>query len=327
MVAADVTIRPPEPADLEPIAAMLFACETHDLPDPESLESVLIDLRNEWRRAGLDLRQDGWVAVGTPGTVLGYAHLVLVADDTAFVASTSGVHPAHRGLGIGGALLDRAEVRARELVGGEGRIRAVVSGDGPTTRALFSGRGYRIAEQSWRMEIDLEEEPVSPEWPSGMTVRRYEPGGGDDRLLFELMRDAFSDNDGYDWTASFEEWTSFMLLDDSPANHFLVESDDGLIAAALCPWYPTPDGGWIRQFAVRRDQRRQGLGRALLGHVFRELYLVGQRRVGLGVDSWNTTGARQLYESCGMRETLRHDKYEKSVGETAGFPHEPPSHR
>ena len=317
MVAADVTIRPPEPADLEPIAAMLVACETQDLTDPEPLESVLIDLRNEWRRAGLDLRRDGWVAAGTDGTVLGYAHIVLISDDKAFVSSTSGVDPVYRGLGIGGALLDRAEARARELVGDEGRLRMVVSGDVPSARALLAGRDYRIEAQSWRLEIELEQEPVSPEWPNGTTVRRYERGGADDRLLFELMRDAFSDNEGYEWTASFEEWTAFMLPDDRQANRFLVESGGELVAAALCPWYPTPGGGWIRQFAVRRDRRRQGLARALLGHVFRELYLVGQRRVGLGVDSWNTTGARRLYESCGMRETLRHDKYERAVGETA----------
>ena len=37
-----------------------------------------------------------------------------------------------------------------------------------------------------------------------------------------------------------------------------------------------------------------------LVHSFREFHRRGQRRVGLGVDSENTTGATKLYESVGM---------------------------
>ncbi len=143
-----------------------------------------------------------------------------------------------------------------------------------------------------------------------MTVRGYERGS-DDRPLYDLVREAFVDNEGYRWAATYETWTSYMLPDDPRSNHFLVEADGELVAAALCPWYP--ESGWIRQFAVRRDHRRRGLGRSLLQHAFRDLYRRGQRRVGLGVDSWNTTGARAFYESCGMRETLRHDKYSKAL--------------
>jgi mycothiol synthase len=65
--------------------------------------------------------------------------------------------------------------------------------------------------------------------------------------------------------------------------------------------------------AVRRDRRGRGLGTALLHQAFGELYRRGQRRVGLVVDSWNTTGAKQLYEKVGMRTTLEHLKFEKAL--------------
>jgi ribosomal protein S18 acetylase RimI-like enzyme len=44
----------------------------------------------------------------------------------------------------------------------------------------------------------------------------------------------------------------------------------------------------------------RGLAKALLLRSFREFHRRGQRRVGLGVDSENATGATKLYESVGM---------------------------
>jgi ribosomal protein S18 acetylase RimI-like enzyme len=78
----------------------------------------------------------------------------------------------------------------------------------------------------------------------------------------------------------------------------------------LCPWYP--DTGWIRQVAVRADQRGQGLGLALLHHAFGALYERGHREVGLGVDEWNETGAKRLYERAGMTAVLEHRWYERT---------------
>lgn len=51
---------------------------------------------------------------------------------------------------------------------------------------------------------------------------------------------------------------------------------------------------------VRPAWRGRGLGRALLVHAFGDFHRRGERRVGLGVDSENATGATRLYESVGM---------------------------
>jgi ribosomal protein S18 acetylase RimI-like enzyme len=59
-------------------------------------------------------------------------------------------------------------------------------------------------------------------------------------------------------------------------------------------------GGWIGAIGVRPAWRGRGLAKALLLHSFREFHRRGQRRVGLGVDSENSTGATKLYESVGM---------------------------
>jgi ribosomal protein S18 acetylase RimI-like enzyme len=62
--------------------------------------------------------------------------------------------------------------------------------------------------------------------------------------------------------------------------------------------------GWVATLGVRRPWRKRGLGLALLEHSFVELQRRGSRRVGLGVDAQNITGATRLYEKAGMQPDL-----------------------
>ena len=63
--------------------------------------------------------------------------------------------------------------------------------------------------------------------------------------------------------------------------------------------------GWVGTLGVRRPWRKRGIGLALLRHSFNEFYRRGKRKVGLGVDAQNLTGALRLYESAGMQSTRR----------------------
>jgi ribosomal protein S18 acetylase RimI-like enzyme len=49
-----------------------------------------------------------------------------------------------------------------------------------------------------------------------------------------------------------------------------------------------------------REFRGRGLGRALLLTAFAEFHRRGERKVSLGVDASNPSGAVALYESVGM---------------------------
>jgi ribosomal protein S18 acetylase RimI-like enzyme len=66
---------------------------------------------------------------------------------------------------------------------------------------------------------------------------------------------------------------------------------------------------------VRRPWRKRGLGLALLHHSFNEFYRRGKRKVGLGVDAQNLTGALRLYEKAGMHVDQAYDTYEKELRE------------
>ena len=63
---------------------------------------------------------------------------------------------------------------------------------------------------------------------------------------------------------------------------------------------------------MRRQWRKRGIGLALQ-HSFNEFYRRGKRKVGLGVDAQNLTGALRLYENAGMHVHIASDLYEKEL--------------
>ncbi|MBD0349195.1 MAG: GNAT family N-acetyltransferase, partial [Thermoleophilia bacterium] len=100
-----------------------------------------------------------------------------------------------------------------------------------------------------------------------------------------------------------------------PALWFIAYDGDEIAGFSLCRPRESgdPDMGWVSVLGVRRPWRRRGLALALLRHSFVELHRRGKKRVGLGVDAENTTGALRLYERAGMHVDRRWDTWEKIV--------------
>ncbi len=301
-------LRPARPDDLRPVAEIVRACDDHDLGDPDPIESTLVDLRADWQRPGYE----AWVAEEGNERVIAWTGLEVHRLDLARIDPNGGVLPAWRSRGVGAALVERAEARARVIEPQPRLLTTVVVGENPSAIALFEGRGYRRTERSWHMSIELDGPPREPVWPAGLAVRTYRPGS-DDRPLYELIATAFADNEGYDSSGrTFEEFEKFALRRDlDPSLYFVVEERARVVGAVLCPQYPGE--GWIRQLAVHRDYRGRGLGTALLRHAFGEFYRRDLPRAGLTVDSWNTTGAKRLYEREGMTTRGVMDHYERPL--------------
>jgi ribosomal protein S18 acetylase RimI-like enzyme len=134
--------------------------------------------------------------------------------------------------------------------------------------------------------------------------------------VYECTQESFADH--WDFRSiSIELWRSFNTVDPrfDPTLWWLVEDDGELAAACLNHWHFSGDPafGWVGTLGVRRRWRRRGLGLALLRHSFADFARRGAKRVGLGVDGENTTGAVRLYERAGMRPVRRHDTYERSL--------------
>jgi mycothiol synthase len=284
-----VNVRPITPGDFPALAAFLAEDETHLFGRPSRIGVADI---TAWL-SGPDLSSDTWLFEDEGMLVaLGW---VEKHHDTGVAIGI--VHRERRSRGLGSEIVDRNEERLRAL--GVGRIHAVTLAPDVAADPLLTGRGYREVRRFWEMTIELgADPPPAPRLPEGF---RIEPFSSERARAFHgALEEAFAEHWEYQ-PVSFEQWweRQIALPDHDPSLWFLVLTADDVTAAAR----NDPErsgGGWIGSIGVRPAWRGRGLAKALLLHSFREFHRRGQRRVGLGVDSGNATGATKLYESVGM---------------------------
>jgi mycothiol synthase len=299
---AQLTTRPPTREEAQNITDLVIACDIFETGAPDF---ELDDLLTDWHMPGFDLEKDAVVVADGSGIV---AYTAFARADHVDVY----VHPDFRNRDIGTAMLEWSEKRALERTppGVQVRIGQVITSD-EAARALLESRGYAPVRIYWRMAMPLDEQPPPPAWPDGVVVRTFDEER-DSRAVYGLVQDAFRDNERHT-AESFEEWQAFMIDREAfePGLWFIAESGGEIVGCVLCPNYE--DEGWVRQLAVSRDWRRRGLGTALLRQAMREFWRRGRREIGLTVDSWNRTGAKELYEHAGMRVVREHTRFEKTL--------------
>jgi mycothiol synthase len=261
------------------------------------------DMRDWWSQ--VDMEQNAWL-VEHEGRVVGIGSLMQRGDK---LDGWMTVDPDFLGRGISTALVELAEARARELGGSTVKLGAFAEND--AARTLLEGLGYRDVRHYYEMRIELDGPPPDPEWPHGLRAVLF--ALADARSLHAAINDAFAG----EWNfhqRTFEEFKRFRLEapDFDPTLWFVVK-DAGEIAAFILCWAKRFGGPHVGLVGVRKPWRRRGLGLALLHHAFGEFHRRGERRVGLGVDAENTTGATLLYERAGMQVHSEEIVYEKEL--------------
>jgi mycothiol synthase len=215
--------------------------------------------------------------------------------------------PAHRGRGIGTALVRGNEARARRylpLAAPDARV-AILAGllaaDAGAT-ALLAAHGYVEARRHLRMIAAFEGPPAPPQLPPGVALAPFRPGR-DERAVHEAFLAAFADHWG-DEQESFEEWShgTYEARDFDPGLWLLAWDGEDLVGLVGCRERSAedPGRGHVRVLGVVPTHRRRGLGEALLRAAFAEFRRRGVATVGLKVDADNPTGAVRLYERVGM---------------------------
>jgi mycothiol synthase len=264
--------------------------------------------------------------LGRPGKVdanavagwLGSGSSLLIEDEHGPVAGTlvdvhgplgiygGVVHPRAHGRGHGARLAGFSETWI-ERQQAEKIHTWTVAGD-TAADALFTGRGYREVRRFWDMAIDL---PVEPPLPALLEVETFGGEEADARAFHAALDEAFADH----WehhSLGFDHWWQEKRAqpDYDPSLWFLIRDGDE-VAAVVRNDPERHGGGYVGALGVRSRWRGKGYGKALLQHSFREFHGRGQRRVSLGVDAANPTGATRLYESVGMHVELESVVYEK----------------
>jgi mycothiol synthase len=291
-----VNVRPLGEGELDALLEVVAADEEQVFGRPS--RRTIGDVR-EWT-SRVDFARDSWLFEDGDGpAAVGWVDTV---DDLGVGAGI--VHPRAKGRGLGAQLVERSEAA---LAGRVRRVQQFTLGLDAAARELMVSRGYRDVRHFYGMAIELDAPPEVP-------AVSVEPFREEDARAFRAaIDDAFRDH----WEhhpRPFEDWWPRVIANPAydPSLWFVVRDGDE-IAAVIRNEANRNGGGYVGILGVRRPWRGRGYGRALLLHTFREFWQRGTRRVTLGVDAENPTGATKLYESVGMTVEEEDVVYEKAL--------------
>ena len=256
------------------------------------LGEVLIeeaDIVADWQRPTFD------IAAGTIGIFDG-SRLVGYAEVSGSGRGDAAVDPGFRGRGIGTALASWMQDTARRV--GETTIGMPVP-EGSAGEMLLRSLGYEPRWTSWVLALPagrtVQVQPV----PEGYSIRAARPG--EYATAWTLAEDAFLEwskrerQPFDDWASGvvrrpgFKPWMLRVAVDPSDE----VVGISHVVIAEGC--------AYIDKLAVRVDERRRGIARALLADSFAAAGEHGAHRSELSTDS--RTGALGLYLKLGMEVT------------------------
>lgn len=293
-----MNVRRPTVDDAPIVTELVRAVEQRLAGKPEHSEQ---DLRDDW--AELDLGTDAWL-VELDGAPAGYGALYTKINTFA----DGYVHPDFWGRGVGSRLVDLTEGEAERR--GAAALQIPVFGNDDRAHALLEARGYRPARRYYRMEIELDQPPPKPAWPDGLEVVPYADREAD--AFHAALDEAFAEEWGHE-PGQDVDWRAVRERRSPDRSLWFAVMDGDHIAAAIVAEEEHWGVGWVHSIGVRPQWRRRGLGEALLRHAFDELYRLGRRKIGLGVDVENPTGATRLYERAGMHVSSSFVYFEREL--------------
>jgi mycothiol synthase len=253
------------------------------------------------------------IAALDDGTVTGYSWVDWwdEADGTRLYLLAGCVHPAHRGAGIGRALLRRQEAQAAEhwrthpgagpvLLGGNAEESQ------PATRALLLAAGYRVRFTV----VDLARDPAGADdvaLPDGLELRPV--NAGHHPLIYAAVETCFAASGHGHHPRGYADY----LRDVRDVDLWLVAWDGPDVAAVLVN-ERRPDGSvdtpWV---AVLPAWRRRGVAQALLQRSLRLLAGAGVATAVIRTVHENPNHTVDLYERAGYRIVARHPRYAKPL--------------
>ncbi len=316
------SLRPLDKSQVAAWADLAAATEAADHQDEflgeEELSGFLDDPDDDYERGSLAIYDGNLMtafAILSPRTAADPVHLMRL---------TAGVHPAYRGQGIGGFVLDWAEQAARPLHQERfpGRPLSLATSCQESNKGavgLFTARGFHPSRWFLRMTCELTAEPAAPAVPAGIRIVGFTPERSADarQVHDEAFRDHWGTTDSSEqgWD-HFIGWQAFR-----PEYSFLAYEGDEPLAVVIGHDYDsyTKATGrrdlYIPTVGTRRAARGRGLASALLGTALRAAWADGFVTSTLDVDADSPTGAGRIYERAGYRVR---DRWITMVRELAG---------
>jgi mycothiol synthase len=268
------------------------------------------DLLETFRDPGRDYPR-GSTGVHDGDVMVGYCCLSSSgsADQVHQMRQYGGVHPAYRRQGIGGRLLDWAELAAVPLheeryPGLPLSISGWCSAGNSGESALYTSRGFRPARWFHLMAADLTTAVPGAPVPAAVQVVTFTEELAEDARL--VRNEAFRDHWRTDPLAP-GEWAHFLSHDAfRPAFSYLAYDGAeplGVLISREYDAYTEMTGIldlYIAMVATRRSARKRGIASALLSRALADARSAGFTAASLTVDADSPTGAFGLYQRAGF---------------------------
>jgi mycothiol synthase len=280
-------------------------------------------LRNQWQSPRFDPAQDVYFVFNPDGRLVGYCEAWTNGDPPVHPFIWGAVAVDCQNLGIGTHLLGWAEGRVRNVLDKvPADIRVAPLASFPTAiigaRTLLENNGWSYLRSHFTMRIDLNSAPPAPQYPAGISLRTYQPELAES--IYRAVDEAFRDHFGHvdqPFESAFARFKKTMIGDPLFDGNLwtLAMEGDQIAGVCLCQKkaWDDPESGYVNILGVRRPWRKKGLGLALLRQAFGEFHRRGYRKISLGVDASNITGALRLYEKAGMKVIRQFDMHEKEI--------------
>jgi mycothiol synthase len=262
---------------------------------------VAEDLAEELEDPNLDLARDTIAVTTDDGTLVAFGQVAVPAeraDGEIRAGFDGGVHPAHRGNGIGSELFGRMHRRTIEWAGElfpDRPAHPQVGAYSPDAAQLFEKHGYRPVRYFHTMVHDL----------TSLTAADDDRLQDYDAALDEQVRAAHIDAFAQHWNSvapTAERWRYWYSGSRTfrPALSTISLDQAGGVVAYLLSYEYEPRQLWFGQIGVRHGARGRGLGRSMVRRTLAAAAAAGYIQVKLDVDTDNVDGAGALYESVGF---------------------------
>lgn len=265
------------------------------------------DLDDEWASVWADPEHDArFVWDGAELVAFGWNKAMPGERDANKVGCWGGVHPAHRGQGIGRQLLGWQVERAHAVAATfDNALPTRIELDALTTQVALLVLARRTGFEQARVFLEVVRpatpvDPVPP--PGGLELADWDERFDEPTRLAHA--EAFADHWGIE-PRTPDAWRQWYTGHRAFRADLSVVALDGaeVVAFVLCAAYPqdwttTPREAWINSVGTRTDWRSRGVARWLLVEVLGRIAGASDRfeRSILGVDDANVS-ALALYRS------------------------------